>query len=238
MVPEPSLPSTSGKSGLPSGHQPPRICASQLPAPAVCTAMRISLVSISGTGSVWMVTSSGPPKRSMAAARIVFGMLGIAGPPQCGQDASCRAGVNPGHAILSQTARALGSFQPARVRRGVTSGGAVLGPSSHESGGGQRNTAYRRPIIIGHGSHDPIVSPGETAVYKRLVEASLGARARDFLAIYYTPKMGHGGVEYDASLSAQLDALEKWVDYHQSGGRSGSPPPNLLVGGLGSYPRN
>jgi len=96
----------------------------------------------------------------------------------------------------------------------------------------------QRPIIIGHGSHDPIVSPGETAVYKRLVEASLGARARDFLAIYYIPKMGHGGVEYDASLSAQLDALEKWVDYHQTGGRSGSPPPNVLVGGLGSYPRN
>jgi tannase/feruloyl esterase len=95
----------------------------------------------------------------------------------------------------------------------------------------------QRPIIIGHGSHDPIVSPGETAVYKRLVEARLGSRAGDFLAIYYIPRMGHGGADYDASLSAQLDALEKWVDRHQ-GLPTGSPPPNCLVGGLGTYTRD
>jgi Tannase and feruloyl esterase len=96
----------------------------------------------------------------------------------------------------------------------------------------------KRPIIIGHGSHDPIVSPGETRVYERLVEANLGTRARDFLAVYFIPGMGHGGAEYDASLSAQLDALEAWVDWHQSGGSAGSPPPAVLVGGLGSYPRD
>jgi tannase/feruloyl esterase len=96
----------------------------------------------------------------------------------------------------------------------------------------------QRPVIIGHGSHDPTVSPGETAVYKRLVEARLGSRARDFLAVYYIPRMGHGGAEYDATLGAQLDALEKWVDWHQTGGRSGSPPPNCLVGGLGTYTRD
>jgi len=50
--------------------------------------------------------------------------------------------------------------------------------------------------------------------------------------------MGHVGAEYDASLSAQLDALEKWVEWHESGGSTGSPPPNVLVGGLGSYPRD
>jgi len=96
----------------------------------------------------------------------------------------------------------------------------------------------RRPIIIAQGSHDPIVSPGETRVYERLVEAHLGSRARDFLAVYFIPGMGHGGAEYDAALSAQLDALEKWVDWHQSGGLTGSPPPDVLVGGLGSYPRD
>jgi hypothetical protein len=96
----------------------------------------------------------------------------------------------------------------------------------------------QRPIIIGHGSHDPIVSPGETRVYERLVEANLGTRARDFLAVYFIPGMGHGGAEYDASLSAQLDALEAWVDWHQSGGSAGSLPPDVLVGGLGSYPRD
>jgi Tannase and feruloyl esterase. len=74
-------------------------------------------------------------------------------------------------------------------------------------------------------------------VYERLVEAHLGNRARDFLAVYFIPGMGHGGVEYDASLSAQLDALEQWVDWHQSGGSTGSLPPDVLVGGLGSYPR-
>jgi pimeloyl-ACP methyl ester carboxylesterase len=97
----------------------------------------------------------------------------------------------------------------------------------------------QRPVIIGHGSHDPIVSPGETAVYKRLVEARLGvAGARNALAVYYIPGMGHGGAEYDAAIGPSLDALEAWVDYRQSGGRSGSLPPNVLVGGLGSYQRD
>lgn len=96
-----------------------------------------------------------------------------------------------------------------------------------------------RPVIIAHGLHDPIVSPGETAAYKRLVERQYGvAGARNWLAIYYIPGMSHGGVEYDASLSAQLDALEAWVTWHQTGGASGSLPPNALVGGLGTYPRD
>ena len=97
----------------------------------------------------------------------------------------------------------------------------------------------QHPIIIGHGSHDPIVSPGETAVYKRLVESRFGvAGARNLLAVYFIPGMGHGGAEYDAALPAMFVALEAWVDYRESGGHSGSPPPNVLVGGLGSYPRN
>lgn len=97
----------------------------------------------------------------------------------------------------------------------------------------------KRPVIIVHGAHDPVVSAGETAVYKRLVERYRGvAGARNWLAVYYIPGMGHGGAEYDASLSAQLDALEAWVTWHQTGGAAGSPPPDLLVGGLGSYPRD
>ena len=97
----------------------------------------------------------------------------------------------------------------------------------------------QHPIIIGHGSHDPIVSPGETLVYKRLVEARFGvAGARNLLAVYFIPGMGHGGAQYDAALPAMFNALEAWVDYRESGGRTGSPPPNVLVGGLGSYPRN
>jgi len=88
----------------------------------------------------------------------------------------------------------------------------------------------KRPIIIGHGSHDPTVSPGETYAYERLVRARLGARATDFLAVYWFPGMGHGGAPYDATIGAQLDALESWVDWHQSGGRSGSLPPAKLAG--------
>jgi predicted esterase len=97
----------------------------------------------------------------------------------------------------------------------------------------------KRPIIIAHGSHDPVVSPGETAAYKQLVEQRFGvAGARNWLAIYYIPRMAHGGTEYDRSISAQLDILEAWVTWHQTGGKSGSLPPNTLVGELGSYPRD
>jgi hypothetical protein len=98
----------------------------------------------------------------------------------------------------------------------------------------------KRPVIIAHGSHDPIVSPGETAAYKRLVEQRYGvAGARNWLAVYYIPRMSHGGAEYDASISAQLDVLEAWVTWHQSGGSQGSlPPSNLVVSGSVSYPRD
>jgi pimeloyl-ACP methyl ester carboxylesterase len=51
----------------------------------------------------------------------------------------------------------------------------------------------QHPVIIAHGAHDPIVAPGETEVYKRLVEARFGvAGARDRLAVYYIPGTGHG----------------------------------------------
>jgi hypothetical protein len=56
--------------------------------------------------------------------------------------------------------------------------------------------------------------------------------------VYYIPGMGHGGAEYNALIGASLDALEAWVDYRESGGTSGSPPPDPIVGGLGSYPRD
>jgi pimeloyl-ACP methyl ester carboxylesterase len=93
----------------------------------------------------------------------------------------------------------------------------------------------QHPIIIVQGSHDPIVSPGENIAYKQLVENRFGvAGARDLVAVYFIPGMGHGGTQFDDSLSAQLDALEAWVDWHQSGGTAGSPPPDVLQG---LYPR-
>ncbi len=66
-----------------------------------------------------------------------------------------------------------------------------------------------------------------------LVDAALGPRARDFLAVYFIPGMGHGGAPFNALVGPALDALDAWVDYHQSGGATGSQPPAVL----GGYPR-
>lgn len=89
----------------------------------------------------------------------------------------------------------------------------------------------QRPVIVAHGTHDVIVSIGETEVYQRLVEELYGvAGARDVLAVYYIPGMGHGGAEFNAWISPALDALEAWVDYRESGGAMGSPPPESLGG--------
>ncbi len=89
----------------------------------------------------------------------------------------------------------------------------------------------RRPLIIMHGTYDPIVSPGETEGYARLVADKLGAeRARELLAVYFIPGMGHGGAAYDKVLSDQIDALEEWIDYAQTRGKSGSLPPEILSG--------
>jgi hypothetical protein len=92
----------------------------------------------------------------------------------------------------------------------------------------------QRPLIIMHGTADPVVSPGETAGYQALVEHVLGsAAARDVLAVYYIPGMGHGGPQYDHLIGAQIDALEAWIDYRQSKGRAGAPAP----GKIGDYDR-
>lgn len=93
----------------------------------------------------------------------------------------------------------------------------------------------KRPVIVAHGTHDVIVAPGETEVYKRLVENRFGvAGARDVLAVYYIPGMGHGGPEFNAMIDPALDVLEAWVDYRESGGAVGSPPPDVLSG----FPRD
>jgi hypothetical protein len=51
--------------------------ASQPPTPAVSTAINTSRASGTGTGSEWIDNTSGPPKRSIAAARMVFGIVCI-----------------------------------------------------------------------------------------------------------------------------------------------------------------
>jgi hypothetical protein len=92
----------------------------------------------------------------------------------------------------------------------------------------------KRPVIIMHGMADPIVSPGETEGYRKFVERRLGpVKAEQVLAVYYIPRMGHGGMEYDNLVGDQIDALEQWIDYRQSKGKKGARPPDSL----GGYPR-
>lgn len=92
-----------------------------------------------------------------------------------------------------------------------------------------------RPLVIMHGTFDSTVSPGESAGYKRLVERALGRRAAEkVLAVYYIPGMGHGGTQYNNLIGAQIDALEAWIDYRQSGGSNGSPAPAMI----GDYARD
>ena len=91
-----------------------------------------------------------------------------------------------------------------------------------------------RPLIIMHGAADPIVSTGEGEGYKNLVARTIGHReAANLLGVYYIAGMGHGGTQFDELIPAQIDALEAMIDYQQSHGQSGAPPPDFI----GIYPR-
>jgi len=54
--------------------------------------------------------------------------------------------------------------------------------------------------------------------------------AERVLALYFIPGMGHGGMEYDNLIGAQIDALEQWIDYRKSDGKKGALPPESLGG--------
>jgi pimeloyl-ACP methyl ester carboxylesterase len=89
----------------------------------------------------------------------------------------------------------------------------------------------KRPVIIMHGTSDPIVSPGEAEGYRALVATRLGAKnVGNVLAVYYIPGMGHGGAEYNSLIGAQIDALERWIEYRDSRGTRGEPAPESLGG--------
>ncbi len=91
-----------------------------------------------------------------------------------------------------------------------------------------------RPLIIMHGSADPIVGTGEAEGYKNLVARTIGRRgAENLLAVYYIAGMGHGGTQFDKLIPAQIDALEAMIDYQQSNGVHGAPAP----ASIGIYPR-
>jgi hypothetical protein len=91
-----------------------------------------------------------------------------------------------------------------------------------------------RPLIIMAGAADPIVGTGESEGYKNLVARTIGHReAVNLLGVYYIVGMGHGGTQFDDLIPAQIDALEAMIDYQQSHGQRGAPPPAFI----GIYPR-
>jgi hypothetical protein len=84
------------------------------------------------------------------------------------------------------------------------------------------------------GAADPIVGTGESEGYKNLVARTIGHReAVNLLGVYYIVGMGHGGTQFDDLIPAQIDALEAMIDYQQSDGQRGAPPPAFI----GIYPR-
>lgn len=86
----------------------------------------------------------------------------------------------------------------------------------------------RRPMIIGQGTADPLVSAFENIAYRELVETVLGPAGADgVLRVYLIPGMGHGGPQNYPFVDAALDALDQWVDFVESGGAAGAVPDTV-----------
>ena len=83
----------------------------------------------------------------------------------------------------------------------------------------------RRPIIVGQGTADPIVSAKEAPAYEQLVAQSGGED--DPLRTYLIPQMGHGGAAAPAFVEQAIAALEDWITYRQTAGAAGSLPGRI-----------
>ena len=119
-IPDPSVPSTKGSRVRPVGDHPSRMSASHPATPAVCTAINASRAPTSGTGRTWIVITSGPPNRSMAAARIV---AGTACGPRRGRRArativrvAMRRAQTPAYTVGSTVSRFSTSVTPGALR--------------------------------------------------------------------------------------------------------------------------
>lgn len=84
----------------------------------------------------------------------------------------------------------------------------------------------QRPIIVGHGSADSIVSPKEATAYEQLVARTIGDDAP--LRTYFIPEMGHGGAAVYPFVEQAIAELEEWITYRQSGGAAGSLPGRII----------
>ncbi|MEO8360340.1 MAG: hypothetical protein ABI672_09945 [Vicinamibacteria bacterium] len=81
---------------------------------------------------------------------------------------------------------------------------------------------------------DPVASPAYVQRELRRLDLS-GDLARPIIImpgtadpVYYIPGMAHGGIAYDDMVPAQIEALEAWIDYRQSGGKVGAPVPERI----------
>ena len=83
----------------------------------------------------------------------------------------------------------------------------------------------RRPIIVGQGTADPIVTAKEAPAYQQLVAHTV--RDDDPLRTYLIPQLGHGGAAAPPFVKQALDALEHWITHRQSGGTAGSLPGRI-----------
>ena len=83
-----------------------------------------------------------------------------------------------------------------------------------------------RPIIVGHGSADTIVSPKEAVAYQQLVARTIGADGP--LRAYIIPLLGHGGAAAPPFVEQAIAQLEDWITYRQTGGATGSLPGRII----------
>jgi pimeloyl-ACP methyl ester carboxylesterase len=79
-----------------------------------------------------------------------------------------------------------------------------------------------KPLLIGHGTLDFVVSTSESVGYKELVEKVLGPDlAAQLLRVYLLPGVGHNPIVLQtAFLNAAIDAVDAWVE-------TGTPPGAL-----------
>ncbi|MDP9428191.1 MAG: DUF4397 domain-containing protein, partial [Actinomycetota bacterium] len=78
----------------------------------------------------------------------------------------------------------------------------------------------KRPIIVGHGTADTIVTPKDATGYEQLV-AQAGDDA--LLRTYLIPEMGHGGAAVHPFVQQALAAVEDWITQREIDAESTGP---------------
>ena len=82
-----------------------------------------------------------------------------------------------------------------------------------------------RPVVVGHGTADTIVTPKEASAYEQLI-----AQAGDdtLLRTYLIPEMGHGGAAVHPFVEQALAAVEDWITHRATRGAEGTEPGRII----------